>query len=750
MTRWLTVAKLAARPKLAELAMIPLKRVVLGYPLSKLLNFRHMKYLRFCFHAFVISIVVVSTAMCSKGMEEIPSSSRDVIYTLDPVTVTAEKRIDKGQHVPLSLTVISGNSLFLGSHDSIDEISFPVPNISIYTTNGRRGTFSFIRGVGSVDLTTSPSIGFYVDDVSYLNPILFNSPLYDIQRVELLRGPQGTLYGRNALAGVVNVHTAQPRPLSEGQLSISFGNFDLEHYELMANVPVAEERLILRINGIYVDHDGFTKNNFTGREAQDRHEIGGRVQLRWLPTDRLDLTIKIEGENFENGDVGVAPLSTTKFHRISTNFVGFEDSEALGTSFQLNYQGQWFRIKSITAWRRKDSLVDVEADFSPLDIAARTVDEDHRQITEELRFSFADDDSDWQWVAGFYYFVEDYAPEIMNAFGPDAVALGFVPFPLTLESNDQFDNDGYAFFGDVRRQITENVHISAGLRLDAEAKEVVSTLLRSSAEEITSRTASLADKESFTEWLPSASIGYTWKQDILSYFSWKKGYRSGGFNSVSTLEVADPSFNAEKTFNYEIGFKSTWLDRRVTLNIAAFYIDWEDQQILQFTSEQNPFIDNVGESRSIGLELEGRYLVAHDLEIYTNYGYVDAEFEDNRDPITGTDFTGNTVPFTPEQTFSVGVRYQRKLTKTVTGVVEADFQYIGQVYWDQANSVTQDNVKIVDLQLGLLNKRWEWLFWTKNVFDEEYFSLATTFPNLGAAGEFGAPLTYGTTLKWKF
>ena len=204
--------------------------------------------------------------------------------------------------------------------DSIDEFSFHIPNLSLYTTNGRRSTFSFIRGVGTIDLTTASGIGFYVDDVSYLNPILFNIPLYDVERIEILRGPQGTLYGRNALAGVINIVSVHPVISPESEIAFSFGNFNLQQYEWMLNTPLADEEMFLRLSGIYANHDGYTENGTTGVEAQDQDEVSGRIQLRWLPTDNFELNLKFERERFRNGGSGVSPLPTTKWHHISSDF----------------------------------------------------------------------------------------------------------------------------------------------------------------------------------------------------------------------------------------------------------------------------------------------------------------------------------------------------------------------------------------------------------------------------------------------
>ena len=682
--------------------------------------------------------------------EEEHTGSKTEPYELDTITVTAKKREDTLQHTPLGVSVIAGGEISLATADSLDELALRVPNVSIYSTNGRRDTLAFIRGVGSIDFRTSPAIGFYVDEVSYLNTVLFNFPLYDIERIELLRGPQGSLYGRNALAGVINIRTNLPQVEPSGKLALSFGNFNLQQYEVVANTPVIADHLFLRLSGIYSNHDGYTKNDFTGKDTQECDEKSGRIQLRWLPLDRVDMTLKVNTENLDNSGPAVTPLQTVKFHHVNSNIDSTDEGKATGVSLRMNFEGPHVHVESITGWRKKDGRLHQDSDFTPLEIVIRSVEDKPRQITQELRFrSPGDKDGKLQWLAGGYYFIDDNEFLVTNSFGDDASVLGIVPFPMIIEGDDEFDNWGYSIFSEFSYAILDPLQISAGLRFDREEKEVNSTV-RKSVEGRVMPGLRHKEDESFTEWLPSVSLKYMWSDEFMTYFSWEKGYRSGGFNTVSSQDFADTSYKREKTFNYEVGIKSSWFKNRMRLDLSAFYIEWKDQQILQFTPVQDPFIDNAGESKTQGLELEIRMLPVTDLEVFTTFGVTDAEFKENRDLMANTDFSGNTLPFVPERTASIGMRYEMDLRSEITGFAQLDFHYIGKVFWNQANTWGQNHVEILDLQFGLNHPRWTWTVWAKNVFDEEYFSLELEIPVVEAGGEFGAPVTYGTTLTWKF
>ena len=709
-----------------------------------------MKLYHFFYKTFFLGFVFLFAEAATGAAEEKRKSSKKTIYHLDPITVTAKKRQDALHHTPLGLSVIRGEDIGITSADSLDKIALKIPNVTIYPTNGRRDTLPFIRGVGSIDFRTSPAIGFYVDDVSYLSTLLFNFPLYDIERIELLRGPQGTLYGRNALGGVINIRTSPPQAEPSGKLDLSFGNFDLQQYEVVANTPVLADHLFLRLSGIYANHDGYTKNDFTGNDNQERDEKSGRIQLRWLPLESLDMTLKVDAEDFDNGGLAVTPLEYVKFHHVSSNIDSSDESEAYGVSLRTHYEGQHVEVESITGWRKRDGQVHIDSDFTPQTIVIRTVEDKPRQFTQELRFRSPEaKDEKLHWIAGGYYFIDDNQSLVTNSFGADAVSLGILPFPMVIVGDDEFDNRGYAIFSEVSYALLEPFQIAAGLRFDREEKEVNSAVRQIIGGNVITGPRH-REEESFTEWLPSISLNYKWSDDMMTYFTWEKGYRSGGFNAVSSRDFADSSYKREKTFNYEVGIKSSWFNDRLKLNLAAFYIDWKDQQILQFTPLQDPFIDNTGESRSKGIELEGRVLPVPGLEVFAAFGITDAEFEENSDPVADTDFSGNTLPFVPERSASIGMRYEMNLRSEVRGFAQFDFHYIGKVFWDQANTLEQNHVEILDLQLGLDHPRWTWTLWAKNVFDEEYFSLALEFPVVEAGGEFGAPVTYGTTLTWKF
>ena len=199
------------------------------------------------------------------------------MYVLKPIVVTAEKQTNLLQEVHLSLSVIDTQSINLGAIDSVEDLALQVPNFSVFSTAGRRSTFTFIRGVGAISVSTSPSIGYYVDDVSYLNSGMFNGPLYDVERIEVLRGPQGTLYGRNAISGVVNIINTKPKNETSGELGISLGSFGLQHYEVVANTELIDDILLLRVSGVNSVHDGYVTNDFTDNELQDRDELSGRL-----------------------------------------------------------------------------------------------------------------------------------------------------------------------------------------------------------------------------------------------------------------------------------------------------------------------------------------------------------------------------------------------------------------------------------------------------------------------------------------
>ncbi|HID73044.1 TPA: TonB-dependent receptor, partial [Candidatus Micrarchaeota archaeon] len=408
-------------------------------------------------------VVAEETSMVGGETEE--------TYQLETVTVTAEKRPVALQDVPASVTSVTSDQIDDAGIETITEVANQVPNLHIFTWGGRRNNHIFMRGVGAT--YGEPAVGFFVDGVGYTGDGMFDMDLFDVERVEVLRGPQGTLYGRNALAGVINIVTKQPSNETEARASADAGNFGQRELKGSLRIPLVENRLFLGLSASATKRDGYVDNTYLDEKADDRDDRSLRANLRWTPTANFDASLSVDGEHFRGGAYPLGPLQEVRDHsnRVSNDFAGRDDRDSTGASLRLQWDGPGVEITSISGWRdwENDSLGD--QDGSDLSIVHVHTQEEQKQLTQELRFASSDDGGPLRWLAGAYYYQKDFVEDTVQMFGTDAVALGFVPAPMDNVLDADKDDSGHALFGQLDYRVTDRVTLTAGLRRDHDERE---------------------------------------------------------------------------------------------------------------------------------------------------------------------------------------------------------------------------------------------------------------------------------------
>lgn len=674
-------------------------------------------------------------------------------YFLEPVIVTApSKWAEEIQKTPAAVTYFSGEDLEeAGISEAHDIIDFS-PNL--HSRHNSVHHSLTIRGVDSFYPSLYSPVGFYVDGVSYPIQFMHNPDLFDLESVEVLRGPQGTLYGRNTESGLINIVTKQPGPDFEGVLTGEYGSYNSMETSFALRGPLVEDKVFLSVSAKKQLSDGFIKNEFTDDEnAADIDHSNGRVILRVTPTDRWDISLTGDWTETDDG-YGTwrylnGPLKTDPY-RINQD----EDQYSLQRGSQWSLQGKYlgadFDVTSVTGY------VDYEHDvFSDMDFTAntqnrRTGEANYQDIvlSQELRISSPEDSGALSWQAGIYAFTE----QLDTYFDYHIVQMGSLANMSIMQPDADISSHGYAGFGQLTYTLVDRLHLTAGLRYDYQKMEgkVTGTYLDMGT--FMYERYDSDEKLDFNQWLPKASVSYEITDSAMAYTSVAKGYNTGGFVYVPSANFTGDGFtyDPEYSWNYEVGIKTSWFGNRLKANLTAFYIDMRDKQVSETDQTTLQLItSNAGKAHSMGFELELAARPMPGLDVFGAIGYADAEFDEftatehNGVALVETDYSGNDLQFAPKYTYNIGAQYRH--SSGYFGRV--DLTGRSSVYGDYANTAKADGYKIVNLRAGYRGEQFEAVLWTENLFDEEYLTYITPHAPY-VAGIDGKPRTVGLTLKY--
>ncbi|MCP4114760.1 MAG: TonB-dependent receptor [Desulfobacteraceae bacterium] len=693
-----------------------------------------------------------------------PEEEAHVKQEVEAITVTAQKREENMQEVPLSISVLSGVQIEDAGIRKTEDFIHHIPNLYMGSPGSHNGSsWLNMRGISGIpaDTSTNPAVGFYVDGVYYSGG--FSTELVDIDRIEVLRGPQGTLYGRNTEAGVIHIITKKPGDHFEGKAAVTLGNYNTQDYSVSVSGPMIQDKVYFSLAGKYLVSDGYIDNRFTGNDkSNDMDDQNIRAGLRWTPTDTWDINFTTDFLRYRDGYDPFGPLND--IHTTSTDFKGnYDDQNAMGHNLKAEYTGSLFSLTSITSLRQWDEDLANDMDMSSTDLTRWYQELDFSTFSQEVRLASPEESGAVKWLVGSYYYNEDKSVDMIYDMRQGFPAWGLPPYKM-LQDND-IDTSGYAFFGQATCTLFHRLDLTGGLRYDHTAKELKFKEYYDQDLSMFGMTPQniKTDEEDYNEWLPKLALDYKWSPDFMTYISYAKGFKGGGFNIYSS-SVAGTVYEPECSSNYEVGLKSSWLENRLTLNMAAFYIDWKDQQVFQFIGSSDMIISNAAESTSKGFEIELLARPVTGLELTAGFGYTNVEFDeykkaeydsDMTSPTYGQktgerDLSGYTNSYVPEYTYDLAIQYRS--LKGFFGRLE--LQGVGEYWFDGENSKKQDGYELVNARIGYETELFEVVLWGKNLFDKEYATLGiapqmTTSGNqwTGAGGD---PMTFGITLSKRF
>lgn len=689
----------------------------------------------------------------------------DSALTLEDVVVTARKQEEDQQDVPESIAVLSDEQIRDAGILDMRDASYRVPNLTLSQFSVSRLSFPFIRGVGSG--RNSPAVTTYIDDVPQVSFATSNIEFFDLDRIEFIRGPQGTLYGRNTLGGVINLYHRQPTNALEVDTLSTFGTYALQDNRMSVKGPIVQDKLYFALSGGFLSRNGFTQNDFTDEKLDDRNHEFGRAELRFTPDDRWDIRLTLNGERDRDGDYALtdlAGLHETPRH-LSHDFEGESERDVSQIALTARYAGDHADFISITAlqhWRSQDIT---DLDETAADFIRRNNKESQQNFIQEFRVSspankpaVLSDEFTMKWLAGTFFFASDTNQNATNDYRPGAVGVLpqlFFPFQQT----DTIDEGAYgiAIFGQTTLTYRKKLDLTAGLRFDYEHRNA--DLATTASSPLVPGSAS-DPSDNFNQVSPRFEVGYHWTDDVYTYVSAAKGYKAGGFNG--TAPAGGESFGEERSWTYEAGVKTSWLDNRLRVNADYFYIDWQDLQL--DTPAGAPgvfFIDNAGDATSHGAEVELSAVVLNDfsgtgtIEIFGGAGLLATNFGAGSTN-QGADIAGNNLPFAPDFTYNVGAQYSHDFIADTAIFARAEAFGVGQYSYDASNAAEQDTYTLIYFRVGISGEKkgvgWRLEAFLNNAFNEKYVPIALPFglaPS-GYVGESGPPQTVGISLGLSF
>jgi len=693
--------------------------------------------------------------------------------TLEEVVVTARQREERLQDVPIAATAFGRRDIESAGIERPGDFLALTPNVSLAEAQNVGSSFLTIRGITQVRNGESP-VAVVVDDVLQVSPNQFNQDLFDIERIEVLKGPQGALYGRNAIGGAINIVTRAPATQLEGFAKLGAGNGELKKAQVGVSGPLSE-RIRYRFAASYLDRDGYIENVFRNDKVDFLEDTSARLRVVADLTERATADFRASLSRTDGGALnyvfqplyGINDASDTSIpidaNNRSRNERGI-DQLAMKLDFEvpvgvLTLTSSWDRVEEYADGDQfpYSRAISATSPFGPnFGDGTQTQYLDVEAFSQEIRLT-SPSEKRLRWIVGAYYLATDRYISTTTGLdlGQGILRVERAPHPMTSSNPtvtflaDDNDNTAWAIFGQVNYDLTPQWELGLALRYDKDEREQTNRSLPS----FDPNAGEVRDAK-FDELQPRISL--TWKpsEDFTAYGSYSKGFRSGGFNQSGVgaaaalvgLEGVSDLFAPETSKTFEIGAKSQLAGDTVRIAGSVFRTVTENAHYFSFVGALGAqVLTNIDEVQLEGFELEAQAIVTDDLTVYFAYGYTDSEIE--RHSLIPTD-RGNKAPYVPRYTANAGFEYRAPLGSYVRGFLRADYERRGDQYWEPSNLTPRRTIDFVNARLGIeaVSGRWSATLWGRNLNDEEYNSEWV----LGGFAHPGTPRTYGIDVRVNF
>lgn len=716
-----------------------------------------------------VARALAAAALCGSSYAALAQSQPQASGDAAPdgeIIVTAQRKAESMQRVPISMAAFDSAALAQSHITDPRSLAVATPGLQI------AGSFQFskpvfaIRGISfkSFNATDQQAVGVYQDEVFIAARSGQLAQMYDLASVEVLRGPQGILYGKNTTGGAINFNSKQPGDVLEGNITGSVGAFSQRGLTGGVTIPI-NAQLSMRFAGTYDRRHGVEMNDFTGRRTYGYESYAGRAIVRYKASDDVTITANVHAANTTANpnyyySRGLIPTETGELGDIN-GFVASDDFYTISSSYQkererIRQKGAILRLDadlggatfvSVTAYDRTRYSTWEDTDASPADLAIVDYHDLSRQFSQEFRLA-SDNDSPLSWVGGLYFFREKLdANNITGFFGG-----------VNDQTYHQKTTD-YAAFGQLTYQATDKLSLIAGARYTYETKSIDFLTIDNGVYDFSGFPVVLVDaytKRRFKA--PTYKIGVNYQADAtkLLYASFNRGFKTGGFNGTVFVPGEFTTVKPEFVNAYEVGLKSSWLNRAITLNLAGFYNDFRDMQVFNFVNGVVPVtqVVNAASARTFGLEFDLTLRPVAGLTLDLAGTLLDAKIK--KVSIANLAFlAGNRLPLAPRLNLTASAQYSFTLSGDWTLTPRAEATYNSLQYFDnnQDPIASQRGYTLTNAFLSLENERAGITVgaYIKNMFEVHYLNESYPFSPMAAYNtKHGDPRTYGLTVTKTF
>jgi len=677
---------------------------------------------------------------------------------LDEIVVTAQRRAESLQDVPIAITAVTAESLSRQGIADTRQLSATVPSLDF--TQQNNGALVFLRGVGSSNagMGQESSIAVYVDGVYLATPLASLFSFNSIERVEVLRGPQGTLFGRNAAGGVVQIVTRDPSSDPTADVSLGLANFHTTEASLYASSGLGD-KLAADI-AIYdrSQRDGWGRNLTLNRDAFGNQQDFA-VRSKWLWTPSADTEVRLTadyGRSRTESGVAWHVLPGTRgfdgtttfpgFYNVTHNFPSGSVVKQGGITLRIDQDFDWARLVSISAYREADGRFTLDQDATAVARVNATVDQHDVTYSQEFQL-LSPDDSAIRWIIGAYAHHDE--PEF-NPLRVQGSAAGSFPF---IDINSRQTSTSRAVFGETTLDVTDTTRLTAGIRYTEDERHVVGTRLAAPSTFL----ANVDNKANFNKITYRLALDQQIAPDVMIYASYNRGFKSGTFNLSSLL---DPAVAPEVLDAYEVGLKSEF-GRRLRLNGSAYYYDYTNIQTSQVLATGGQRIINAPGAIIQGFDLDFTAVPFSGLTLQGGFAYTHGRYLNfpNAPLFTPTaagaaqstvNARGNETVHTPETSYFLTGTYDIP-SEIGNFELTGTYSYNDGFFWYPDNVTSQPSYGLLSASLGWtsVNQKYGIRLWGRNLSDEKYYSFVSE-SGLGFAGSPAPPKTYGVTLSVHF
>jgi outer membrane receptor protein involved in Fe transport len=660
---------------------------------------------------------------------------------LEEVVIQSFKYEENFSTLPIAASTVGSKAIQNQQVRGIKDISSFIPNLFMPDYGSRLTSPIFIRGIGSK--INSPSVGLYVDGIPYFEKSAFDFDLNEADYIEILRGPQGTLYGRNTMGGLINVYTKSPLVYKETLVGASYGNYGYMNEQFAHYGNCSDNTFGYAVSANATHSDGYFTNLFTEKEADDLNSGNGKIRLDWRL--RPNLTLRLVGslDFLKQGGYPYAKIDPETGVTGDVNYNDYSSYDRIISSngFSLIYTTDKFSLNTQTAYQYLSDDQQIDQDFSKESVYFAIQKQKQSSFSQEVTVKSINNQNRYKWLFGAFAFRQNVDNEII---------LEYKQQKYSTDKLYDIPTTGFSVYHQsvLDNLLTDGLSFTFGIRYDYEKASNDYVAYRDTTDRH-DRTDAFFSKMNFNQLTPKVALQYTLPSKQMFYASASKGYKTGGFNTSFEKEE-DRSFNPEYSWNYEIGSKLHFLQNMIQAEICLFYIDWKNQQIYQpLPSGKGQMLKNAGRSESKGAEISIQAQPTNRLHLQANWGYTKALFKEYQRSVT-INYGGKFLPLVPKQTFALGLDYSFPVSKQLFDRLALNVNYIGidRLYWNEDNAVSQPYSGQLNGKLAMTKGLATFSLWAKNITDTNYSVFY--FESMGSRfAQKGKPFTFGTTISIK-